>query len=102
MKYRGDMNLNVLTYGQLEYLLTELGYQLGGREEGGRIWIHPQYDALKWLPAAPPQEPARIHHVMTVHKVSVEKGIIDEDRFQELLTRAAQNGVEPVTSQDVA
>lgn len=96
------MSRDALTYGQLEYLLTELGYHLGGREEGGRIWIHPQYDALKWLPAASPQEQARVHHVITVHKVSVEKGIVDEERFQELLTRATQHSAELITSHNAA
>ena len=86
------MNHKGLTYGQLEYLLTELGYHLGGQEEGGRIWIDPQYDALKWLPAAPPDEQARIHHLMTVHKVSVEKGIVAEERFQELLIDESDKG----------
>jgi len=96
------MSLNSLTYAQLEHLLTELGYHLGGRDVGGRIWTHPQYDALKWLPAAPPQEHARVHHVMTVHRVSIEKGIVDEERFQELLAKAAQYAVEPVSTDDAA
>lgn len=96
------MNLNSLNYAQLEYLLTELGYRLGGRDEGGRIWIHPEFEALQWLPAAPPQEQARVHHVMTVHRLSVEKGIVDEERFQELYSRATQFGKEHVTSHDAA
>jgi hypothetical protein len=41
------MNLNSLNYAQLEYLLTELGYRLGRRDEGGRIWIHPEFEALQ-------------------------------------------------------
>ena len=96
------MNTNSLTYGQVEYLLTELGYHLGGQEEGGRIWVNPKFDALKWLPVAPLQEQARVHHIMTIHKVSVEKGIVNEEQFGELMTRARQFGLETVASHDAA
>jgi hypothetical protein len=36
--------------------------------------------------------------MMTVRKISIEKGIVEEDKFQELLIKAARYGVEPVTN----
>ncbi len=92
------MKDKTLTYGQLEYLLTELGYHFSHKVDQGRIWVNPEYDALKFLPDMSSEEPVRIHHLMTVHKIVIEKGIVEEDKFQELLNRAAQYGVEPISN----
>jgi len=57
------MNAKTLTYGQLEYLLGELGYHLTYREGGPRIWENRKFDAVQLLPAEPAETPARVHHL---------------------------------------
>ncbi|HLK58598.1 MAG TPA: hypothetical protein VKU00_18655 [Chthonomonadaceae bacterium] len=97
------MRNRTLTYGQLEYLLTELGYRLTpSPEQGARLWENPKFDAIKYLPAAPPHELARPHYLMTIRKVSIEKGIVEESDFNRLLEKALQHGLDPTASPSAA
>jgi hypothetical protein len=94
---------STLTYGQLEYLLTELGYRLTpSAEEDARLWENPQFEAVKYLPVAPADTPARMHHLLTIRKVSIEKSIVEEKEFDRLLEKASRKEPEPTASHDAA
>jgi hypothetical protein len=82
------MRLEPLTYGQLEFLLTELGYRLLHASGEPRVFRNSDFDAVSVLPLAPPDEIARPHHLINLRKVSVEKGIVDEPTFDALLVKA--------------
>ena len=82
------MQTDVLTYGQLEYLLEELGYHLLRPNEEPRVFENSEYDAVSVLLAASPNEIARPHHLVTLRKVSIEKGIVDNATFNALLAKA--------------
>ena len=82
------MRAEPLTYRQLEFLLSELGYHLLRAEGEPRVFRNPDFNAVSVLPAAPPEEAARPHHLITLRKVSIEKGIVDEPTFDALLAKA--------------
>lgn len=96
------MSNRALTYGQLEYLLTELGYRLRPSQEQGRLWENTEFDAIKYLPAAPSDETARPHHLITIRKVSLEKGIVAEKDFDHLLEMAGQYASDSAVSHSAA
>jgi len=96
------MSTPSLTYGQLEYLLKELGYHLNQVQSGPRVWENPSFDAVKLLPEESPDKPARLHHLLTVRKVSVEKGIVDEATFAALLEKAQRHDIHPAPNRDAA
>ncbi len=82
------MRAEPLTYAQLEFLLTELGYHLLRPHGEPRVFENPDSNAVSVLPVAPSEEIARPHHLITLHKVSIEKGIVDEATFDAFLAKA--------------
>src|SRR5258708_1354956 len=91
-----------LTQEQLNYLFTQLGYHLTEVEKGPRVWENPEYDAVMLLPAVAPEQPARRHHVMTLRRIAIEKGIVEPEAFDALLEKARQHTPKAVASQDAA
>lgn len=91
-----------LTQGQLDYLFTQLGYRLTEVEKGPRVWQNPEHDAVMLLPAIPPDKPARQHHLLTLRRIAIEKGIVEPDVFDALLEKARQYTPKTVTGQDAA
>lgn len=88
-----------LTYRQFEFLLTELGYSPARTAEAeGRVWKNEPFDALKYLPRASPEEQVPYAHLVTLRKVSVEKGIVEEEEFNRLLETARQREAMPAVS----
>ena len=79
------MRLKTITSEQMEALFLLLGYQLRPVKGPCRIFENKEFDALQLLPEAGKEPNARIEHLMTLRKISIEKGIVDEDTFEELL-----------------
>src|SRR5258706_13459820 len=91
-----------LTQKQLDYLFTQLGYHLKEVKDGPRLWENPEYDAVMLLPAIAPDKPARLHHLMALRRIAIEKGIIEPEGFDALLEKARQHAPEPFPSHDAA
>ena len=92
-----------LTHRQFEYLMAELGYSpVQVAEPTGRFWQNEDFDALKYLPKASPDELVPRHHLITLRKVSVEKGMVEEEEFERLLKMAQQSEVMPAISHAAA
>jgi hypothetical protein len=88
------MQTDPITYAQLKRLLTELGYQEMPTEEEARVFVNSQYDAISVLPCADEEETARSHHLITLRKVAVEKGIVDLETFEKKLREVRQQTAE--------
>jgi hypothetical protein len=96
------MMSKTLTSEQMEALLLSLGYQRTPSKGPQRVFENREYDAIQLLPPAGKEPYARIEHLMTLRKVSVEKGIVDEKTFEELLEKARQHQLEPAASPSAA
>jgi hypothetical protein len=77
-----------LTYAQLKYLMEELGYKQVRTNERAVILENPEFDASQTLPAAKDEDTAPNWHLVTLRKISIEKGIVEEDEFEDLLAKA--------------
>lgn len=91
-----------LTQGQLDDLLRKLGYQLSETENGPRVWTNSEFDAVMLLPVIPAERPARRHHLMTLRRISVEKGIIESEKFDDLVEQVRQRGHQTIPSHSAA
>ena len=91
-----------LTSEQMEALLLSLGYQSYPSKGPQRVFENRQFDAVQLLPPAGKEPYARLEHLMTLRKVSVEKGIVDEQTFDELLEKARQPQTESAASHSAA
>ena len=91
-----------LTQRQLDYLFTQLGYHLTEAKNGPRVWKNPEFDAVMLLPVISPEQPARRHHLMTLRRIAIEKGIVEPETFDVLLEKAHHYAPEPVASHDAA
>lgn len=98
-----DIRYRSMTYGQLEFLMSEMGYRkFAFNEPGWNVWTNKQFDALQLLPADKESQLARPHHFMTARKVSIEKGILEPEEFEALLQKAQQHNAEFAHNQDAA
>lgn len=88
------MQTEQITYAQLEQLLSELGYREMPTDEDARVFVNIEYDAISILPCAKGEETARPHHLITLRKVAVEKGIVDAETFEQKLKEARQQSDE--------
>ena len=93
---------NTVTSEQFEDLLQLLGYKKYPSAGPQRVFENRQYDAVQLLPPTGKEPYARIEHLMTLRKISVEKGIIDEQGFDALLERVRQQQTDPVASHSAA
>jgi predicted RNA binding protein YcfA (HicA-like mRNA interferase family) len=75
-----------LTSEQMEKLLTQLGYRLSPSKGPQRVFENPEYDAVMLLPPADKEKYARMEHLMTLRRIAIEKGIVDETTFERLLS----------------
>jgi hypothetical protein len=91
-----------LTQRQLDYIFTQLGYHLTEVKDGPRLWKNPEFDAVMLLPAIAPDQPVRQHHLMTLRRIAIEKGIIEPEGFDTLLEKARQHTPEPLPTHDAA
>ncbi len=96
------MNPRTITSYQMEALLGLLGYKLYPSNGPRRVFENREYGAVQLLPPAGKEPYARIEHLMTLQRVSVEKGIVGENAFAELLEKARQQQEEPVASHNAA
>jgi len=96
------MTYKKLTTEQMETLLRSLVYQLYPSKGPQRVFENRQYDAIQLLPPAGKEPYARVEHLMTLRKVSVEKGIVDEETFEKLLEDAYRQQPEPTASPTAA
>ncbi len=90
------MQTKPLTYAQLERLLNELGYREVPTEEDARVFVNQEYDAVSVLPCAGGGDTARPHHLITLRKVAIERGIVDAETFANKLSEARQQSSEPL------
>jgi hypothetical protein len=92
-----------LTYGQLEAVLQELGYRpTPTADKAGYYWNYPEFDAIKYLPAVPKTKTAPSYELITIRKVSIEKGIIEAEDFETLLDRVLLQPADTPASLDAA
>jgi len=91
-----------LSQEQLDYLFTQLGYQLTAVKDGPRVWKNTEFDAVMLLPVLSPEQPARMHHLLALRRIAIEKGIVEPDAFDALLEQARQYRNEPISNHNVA
>jgi hypothetical protein len=84
------MQTEKITYAQLERLLNNIGYRQVPSPPDARVFAYPEYDAVSVLPCADETEWARPHHLITLRKVAVERGIVDDKTFEKLLNEVRQ------------
>ncbi len=90
------MMSKTLTTEQFARLFERLGYHLVPSDSGNgpRVFENPEFDAVQFLPAAGKEPYARVEHLMTLRRIAVEKGIVDETTFEELLNEVHQQSSE--------
>lgn len=96
------MRSSSVTSEQMEALLLLLGYQRRPSKGPQRVFENREYDAVQLLPPEGREPYARIEHLMTLRRVSIEKGIIDEQGFEALLDQVSQEHVEKAVSHSAA
>lgn len=82
------MYSETLTSEQMEKLLAQLGYRLSPSKGPQRVFENPDHDAVMLLPPAGKEKQARVEHLITLRRIAIEKGIVDEATFERLLTEA--------------
>jgi hypothetical protein len=95
------MMSKTITSEQMEELLKLSGYQLYPSKGPQRVFENKEYDAVQILPPAGQEPYARSEHLMTLRKVSIEKGIVDAETFDAYLERVCHLS-EPVSGRSVA
>lgn len=91
------------TYGQLEFLLTEMGYkQYPSTDPELALWKNHETDTLQILPVNRQDKPAPTSDFAGIRKISIERGIIEPEEFEALLEKARLLNVEPPSSPDAA
>jgi len=83
-----------ITYAQLERLLNELGYRQVPSAPHARVFANEEYDAVNILQCVDKTEWARPHHLITLRKVAVARGIVDSATFEKMLNTILQEGTE--------
>jgi len=96
------MMLKNLTSEQMEILFRSLGYKSYPSNGPHRVFENRKFGAIQLLPPLGKEPYARIEHLMTLRKVSVETGIVDEQTFAELLEKARQHQTESVATNSAA
>jgi len=76
---------NALNYGELEAMLRQLGFQSIASSGPQKVFQNATFGALIVLPPSGAAEPVRPHHLATVRKLVIEKGIADGEVFDRLL-----------------
>jgi hypothetical protein len=76
---------NALSYGELEAMLRQLGFELVPSSGPETVFENSTFDALIVLPPFSAAEPVRPHHLATVRTLVIEKGIADREGFDRLL-----------------
>ena len=82
---------------QMDQLLTKLGYVLVPSEGKQRVYENFQFDAIMLLPPQGKEKFARLEHLMTLRRIAVEKGIVEEAEFDRLLDNIQYQG-EPIAA----
>jgi hypothetical protein len=76
------MSTSGITYGELERLLRQWGFQLE-RSTPVMIFQHQSQDALVALPPYRPEDPVAAFHLAGVRKLLTERGIVQRDAFDQ-------------------
>lgn len=74
-----------LNYGELEAVLRQLGFESVRSTGPQNVFQNAAFDALIVLPPFSAAERVRPHHLTSVRKLVVEKGIADRELFDRLL-----------------
>lgn len=91
-----------LTSEQFEKLFHLLGYRLTPSHKSYRIFENPEFDAVQLLPPAGKEPYARLGHLQTLRKISIEKGIVDEETFDRYLAEVQKPAEEPEIARSAA
>jgi predicted RNA binding protein YcfA (HicA-like mRNA interferase family) len=76
---------NTLKYDELEAVLGQLGFQSVQSSGPQRVFQNSTFDAVIVLPPLNAAERVRPHHLATVRKLVIERGIADREVFDRLL-----------------
>jgi predicted RNA binding protein YcfA (HicA-like mRNA interferase family) len=76
---------NAVNYEELEAVLRQLGFQSVRSSGPQKVFENAAFDAVIVLPPSSAAEPVRPHHLTTVRKLVVEKGIVEGEVFDQLL-----------------
>ena len=99
MVYNG--RYSPFTYGQLEFLLTEMGYkQYPSTNPEWALWKNHETDTSQILPVNRQNQLAPTPDFAGIRKLSIERGIVEPEEFDALLQKAQQHATEPTHSQD--
>ncbi len=85
-----------ITYGDLEWLLTEVGFRAGSTTGHHRLFEYPTFDSVIVLPGRRPDESVAPAHLVAVRKNLTEKGIIEASTFDAMLATRAKMDDQPV------
>jgi hypothetical protein len=85
-----------ITYADLEWLLTEVGFSAGNTTGDHRLFEYPAFDSVILLPGRRPDESVAAAHLVGVRKNVTEKGIIDARTFDAMLATRAKMDEQPV------
>lgn len=69
------------TYGQLQRLLLDLGFEDKSVPDSHAAFRHEDSDTVILLAIHSPDEPASLVDVRSVRRMLIEKGLIDPDEF---------------------
>jgi hypothetical protein len=79
-----------ITYGDLEWLLTEVGFRAGSTTGHHRFFEYLTFDSVIVLPGRQPDESVDPAHLIAVRKNLTEKGIIEASVFDAMLATRAK------------
>ena len=88
------MNFENFSSEAMEQLLSRLGFRLFASRGPQRVFENPEYHAVLLLPPAGKEAYTRPEHLMTLRRAVVERDIMDESAFDELVNELRQQPVE--------
>ena len=83
------MNIDPMTYQQLDELLVQLGFSRQHVEPKWRRYEHAPSDTIFTLVERGPHEPVRITDAVSARQHLVEKGLISEEELDAKLSKSA-------------
>lgn len=77
-----------ITFKALERLLLHLGFVAGDTPAGHLIFHHRPTDTILAFPAYAADDEVRADHLMVTRKMVTERGILENDAYDQLLDEA--------------
>lgn len=76
---------STITYGELDALLGRIGFRPVKTAGPQKVFENPSFDALIVLPPVNAHECVRPHHLASVRRLVIEKGIADSATLERLI-----------------